>query len=146
MRLLLTSFLLLSFLASGCLTPHAMQEGEHSKKMGLAYLSEGSIPDAVSQFRAAVKHNRWDAEAWHGLGMAYFGSEKFAEAEEALLKALKLQVSFISPTQTNPVIRTLTTIVATAGTLVDSVMRAVADVILRRPSDPLFRPALPQPD
>ena len=94
MRFLFPLSLLLSLMLSGCLTPHALQEGEHSKKMGLAYLSEGSTPDAVAQFRAAVKHNKWDPEAWHGLGMALFGSEKFEEAETALLKALKLQDKF----------------------------------------------------
>jgi Tfp pilus assembly protein PilF len=81
-------------LLAGCLTPHALQEGEHARKMGLAYLSEGAIPAAVSEFRGAVKYNRWDAEGWHGLGMAYFASEKFPEAEEALLTALKLQADF----------------------------------------------------
>jgi len=93
MRFVLWFPLVLLFL-TGCLTPHALQEGEHARKMGLAYLSEGSVPAAVSEFRGAVKHNRWDAEAWHGLGMAYFASEKFPAAEEALLRALKLQPEF----------------------------------------------------
>ena len=92
-----TMLFLLSLLAlglAGWLTPHAIQEGDHSKKMGLAYLSEGSTPEAVTEFRKAVKFNKWDAEAWHGLGMAYFSIEKYPEAEEALLKALKLDGEF----------------------------------------------------
>ena len=77
----------LALLLSGCLTPHALQEGEHSRKLGLAYLSEGNVAASVTEFRAAVKHNKWDAEAWHGLGMAYFATEKLEESEAALLSA-----------------------------------------------------------
>lgn len=94
MRLLLFLIPSLALGLAGCLTPHAIQEADHAKKMGLAYFSEGSTPEAVTEFRRSVKFNRWDAEAWHGLGMAYFATEKFAESEEALLKALKLQDNF----------------------------------------------------
>ncbi|MEE2828788.1 MAG: tetratricopeptide repeat protein [Myxococcota bacterium] len=94
MRFAMSLLTVLALLLSGCLTPRALQEGEHSRKMGLAYLSEGSVAAAVTEFRTAVKYNQWDAEAWHGLGMAYFATEKFEESEEALLKALKLEEEF----------------------------------------------------
>ena len=86
MRLLIVACLFLA----GCLTPQAMRESESSKSLGYAYLGEGNVPGAIGQFREATEANRWDREAWHGLGLAYFASDRHGDAEVALLKALEL--------------------------------------------------------
>jgi tetratricopeptide (TPR) repeat protein len=86
MRLLILASLLLA----GCLTPQALRDAESSKSLGYAYLGEGNAPGAIGQFREATKANRWDREAWHGLGLAYFASERLPDAEEALKKAIEL--------------------------------------------------------
>ncbi len=86
MRLLIVASLLLA----GCLTPQAMRDSESAKSMGYAYLGEGNVPGAIGQFRQATEANRWDREAWHGLGLAYFASERHEDAEGALHKALEL--------------------------------------------------------
>lgn len=86
MRCLILSALLLA----GCLTPQAMRESDSAKSLGYAYLGEGNVPGAIGQFREATEHNRWDREAWHGLGLAYFASERTEDAETALKKALEL--------------------------------------------------------
>jgi tetratricopeptide (TPR) repeat protein len=77
-----------------CLTPAALQEAEHARRLGEAYLGEGNVPDAVTQYRLATKKNRWDAEGWHGLGMALFAAASHADAEEALLRSLEMDPEF----------------------------------------------------
>jgi len=93
MRTLLLLTLPLALLTA-CLTPRAIEEAEHSRSLGLAYLSEGNNGDAIGQLKASVKKNKWDPEAWHGLGLAYFGAESHDLAEESLLKAIDLKEGF----------------------------------------------------
>ncbi len=79
-----------SLLLAGCLTPQALRDAESAKSLGYAYLGEGNTPGAVGQFRKATEHNQWDRDAWHGLGLAYFSSERHEDAESALLKSIEL--------------------------------------------------------
>ena len=88
--LLLTSMLLLP----ACLTPRALQDAEHAKELGMAYLSEGNNPLAVTELRKSVKKNKWDAESWHGLGLALFASEQYDGAEAAFQEAIVLSPAF----------------------------------------------------
>lgn len=81
-------------LLSGCLTPRAAQEAEHARGLGMAYLSEGNTPLAVTELRKAVKKNKWDAEAWQGLGLALFAAEQHADAEQAFLEAIEITPAF----------------------------------------------------
>ncbi len=87
MRLLIV---VAALLLTGCLTPQAMRDADSAKSLGYAYLGEGNAPGAIGQFRKATVSNRWDREAWHGLGLAYFASERHGDAEEALVKAIEL--------------------------------------------------------
>jgi tetratricopeptide (TPR) repeat protein len=86
MRLLILSAVILA----GCLTPTAVREAESAKALGYAYLGEGNSPGAIGQFRKATVSNQWDRDAWQGLGLAYFSSERHDDAEAALIKAIEL--------------------------------------------------------
>jgi type IV pilus assembly protein PilF len=88
--LLLISMVLLS----ACLTPKALQEGEHARSLGMAYLSEGNTPQAVTELRKAVKKNKWDSEAWQGLGLALFAAEQYGDAETAFRTAVEINPDF----------------------------------------------------
>lgn len=81
-------------LLSACLTPRALQDAEYARDLGMAYLSEGSTPQAVTELRKAVKKNKWDAEAWHGLGLALFAAEQYSDSEAAFLEAIELKEGF----------------------------------------------------
>ena len=79
---------------SACLTPQALREADHSKGLGMAYLSEGNTPQAVTELRKAVKQNKWDSEAWQGLGLALFAAEQYSDAERAFQEALEINPDF----------------------------------------------------
>ncbi|MCO4768948.1 MAG: tetratricopeptide repeat protein [Deltaproteobacteria bacterium] len=84
----------LLFLATGCITPRAINEADAHKKMGLAYIHDRNDPAAIGELRQSVKKNRWDEEAWQLLGLAYFSYERYDEAEAAFFRALKLKPDF----------------------------------------------------
>lgn len=86
MRLLIVA----SFLLTGCLTPQALKDAESSKAMGYAFLGEGNSPGAIGKFKEATESNKWDRDAWQGLGLAYFSAGRHDVAEESLLKAIEL--------------------------------------------------------
>jgi len=94
MRTLLLLLLPTALLLGACLTPRALQDAEHAKGMGLTYLNEGNTADSIREYRESVKKNRWDSEAWHGLGLALFAAGSHAEAEEAFLEATSLNPEF----------------------------------------------------
>ncbi len=81
-------------LSSGCLTPKAIGEADAHKKLGIAFIHERNDPAAIGELRQAVKKNRWDKESWQLLGLAYFSYERYDDAEENLLRALKIDPEF----------------------------------------------------
>ncbi len=94
--LLLCSLLL----TTGCLTPKVVGEADGHHKMGVAYINEGNWPGAISELRQSVKKNKWEKKHWHSLGLAYFGREMHAEAEEAFKEALEIDPEY-AQAQTN---------------------------------------------
>jgi len=93
--------LALAFSASGCLTPKAIGESQKSLKVGHAYFAEGDHAAAITHYKNAAKKNKWDKEAWHHLGLAYFASDNHAEAEEAMLQAIKVSDGVFPQAQMN---------------------------------------------
>lgn len=82
---------LVLLLLCACITPRAAVESQTHRKMGVALLTEGNSGGAVTELKAAVKKNPWDAEAWHELGLAWFASKRFEDAEQCLKKAIELK-------------------------------------------------------
>lgn len=91
---LIAPWLLAVALSMGCITPEAYKASEYNRNMGYAALQDGDQPQAVSRMREATKKNRWDAENWHGLALAYFASGDLQQAEEAFDKALSIKDDF----------------------------------------------------
>jgi len=81
-------------LLSGCISVQAIRESEGYRSMAIAHLSEGDTAGAITNARKAVRKNKWDSEAWHTLGLAYFATDLYPDAEEAFLKALKLRSDY----------------------------------------------------
>ena len=78
----------------GCISHQQIREAEGHTTMAIADLNKGDTASAITKSKAAVKANRWDAKAWHTMGLAYFAAELPREAEAAFLKALRLQPEF----------------------------------------------------
>lgn len=57
-------------------------------KSGTVSLEEGNYTEAVSSFEKAVSEGKKTAEAYRGLGMAYYEQEDYASAKDAFEKAL----------------------------------------------------------
>lgn len=84
--------LVLSLLfGSACIGPRAAQDAQTHRKMGVALLTEGNAGGAVTELKAAVKKNPWDADAWHELGLAWFAVKKYDDAEQCLKKSLSIR-------------------------------------------------------
>ena len=92
--------LLLALPLAGCITPKAVGEADGHHKLGVAYINEANWPGAISELRQSVKKNKWEKAHWHSLGLAYFGREMHAEAEEAFREALELDAEY-AQAQTN---------------------------------------------
>ena len=86
--------LLMLLACLGCLTPKAMQDAQAHRHMGVAYLTEGNAGGAITEFKAAVKANAWDDEAWHELALAWFASGRHEEAEACFKKAISMAPDF----------------------------------------------------
>lgn len=129
MRLLIPLLLLI---LSGCLTPAALKDAESAKAMGYAYLGEGNTPGAVAEFRGAVKNNKWDSDAWHGLALAYFAAEMHADAEAAFLEAIKLADNSFPQAHVN--LGSLYLETQQWDKAVETLSKAVADPEYRQPS------------
>ena len=84
----------LTFGSIGCISHQQIREAEGHTTMAIADLNQGDTASAITKSKAAVKANRWDANAWHTMGLAYFAAELPREAETAFLKALRLQPEF----------------------------------------------------
>jgi Tfp pilus assembly protein PilF len=78
----------------GCISHQQIREAEGHTAMAIADLNKGDTASAITKSKAAVKANRWDASAWHTMGLAYFAAELPGKAEAAFLKALRLQPEF----------------------------------------------------
>lgn len=81
-------------LLSGCISVQAIRESEGYRSMAIAHLSEGDTAGAITNARKATRKNKWDSEAWHTLGLAYFATDLYPDAEAAFLKALKLRSDY----------------------------------------------------
>jgi type IV pilus assembly protein PilF len=92
---------LAALLLAGCLTPKALNDSQKSLKLGHAYFTEGDHAAAITHYKAAVKKNKWDREAWHHLGLAYFASDIAEQAEASLLKAIDLSEGAYPQAQMN---------------------------------------------
>ena len=95
-RVLVLVFLsaVLGLTAASCINYQQIRAAEGHSTMAMADLNRGDTAGAITQAKKAVKSNRWDAKAWHALGLAYFAADESEEAETAFLKALKLQPDF----------------------------------------------------
>ncbi len=80
--------------ATGCISHQKIRESEGHRTLSIANLNDGDTAGAITRAKQAVKANRWDANAWQALGLAYFAADITDEAEKALLKSLKLQPEF----------------------------------------------------
>jgi len=78
----------------GCISHQQIRAAEGHRTLSIANLNDGDTAGAITRAKQAVKANRWDANAWQALGLAYFAAEIADEAEKAMLKALKLQPEF----------------------------------------------------
>jgi len=87
-------FVVLMLGSVGCISHQQIREAEGHTTMAIADLNQGDTASAITKSKAAVKANRWDANAWHTMGLAYFAAELPREAETAFLKALRLQPEF----------------------------------------------------
>jgi len=79
---------------AGCISHDQIRAAEGHSAMALIDLNHGDTAGAITKAKAAVKSNRWDAKAWHTLGLTYFAAELPGEAEKSFVKALKLQPDF----------------------------------------------------
>ncbi len=70
----------LVFLLTGC---------SDTVKDGTELLEKGEYEEAVSTFRQAVEEDKNTAEAYRGLGMAYYELKDYASAQEAFQKVLE---------------------------------------------------------
>jgi tetratricopeptide (TPR) repeat protein len=58
--------------------------------LGNIYFQQDRLPDALTEFRAAVKKHPKFRRAWRNLGIVYVRTEQFAEAVRALTKVVEL--------------------------------------------------------
>jgi tetratricopeptide (TPR) repeat protein len=93
--------LLMTVLLAGCITPGAHQKWEGARARGETHFAEANWAAAITEFRAALKANRWDQEGWQLLGLAYFGAEKYDLAEENLRKAIDVADGVYSQARMN---------------------------------------------
>ena len=75
---------LLALTVSACLLTGCT----NALKDGTGYLEDGNYKEAVTAFQKAVDEGKKTAEAYRGLGMAYYEQEDYASAKDAFEKAL----------------------------------------------------------
>ena len=75
---------LLALAVSACLLTGCT----NALKDGTGYLEDGNYKEAVTAFQKAVDEGKKTAEAYRGLGMAYYEQEDYASAKDAFEKAL----------------------------------------------------------
>ena len=74
---------LLALTVSACLLTGCT----NALKDGTGYLEDGNYKEAVTAFQKAVDEGKKTAEAYRGLGMAYYEQEDYASARDAFEKA-----------------------------------------------------------
>ena len=75
---------LLALTVSACLLTGCT----NALKDGTGYLEDGNYKEAVTAFQKAVDEGKKTAEAYRGLGMAYYEQEDYASAKDDFEKAL----------------------------------------------------------
>lgn len=73
---------LLALTVSACLLTGCT----NALKDGTGYLEDGNYKEAVTAFQKAVDEGKKTAEAYRGLGMAYYEQEDYASAKMLLKK------------------------------------------------------------
>ncbi len=62
--------------------------------LGVVYLQQNRIDEAIKEFRLATKYDPNNIEAFNNLGVAYTNKQKYTEAKEAFRKALSLNPNY----------------------------------------------------
>ncbi|CUX45182.1 tetratricopeptide repeat protein [Clostridium sp. C105KSO13] len=79
MKKLLVCAILTAFLLTGC---------QNAIKEGTGQLKEGKYEEAVSTFKKAADEKKDTAEAYRGLGMAYYEQQDYQSAKDAFLQVI----------------------------------------------------------
>ncbi|MFN0197551.1 MAG: HEAT repeat domain-containing protein [Planctomycetaceae bacterium] len=66
------------------------QDAQICHRLGILSARTGNIPEAVRYFELATSYEPTNAEIWSDYGFMYLQEQKYAEAENALQKALEL--------------------------------------------------------
>jgi TonB family protein len=61
---------------------------------GIDLYARGLYREAIDQLKVVTKANPADADAWHTLGLSYFGSDDLGKAQSAFERAIKLRPNF----------------------------------------------------
>lgn len=90
-KIILSGILLSLILAAGCgVNPKQSDEARAHYMLGLSYLRENRMSQAMNEFRLAEQINPKDPEVQAALGQVLHVKEAYPEAEQRYLKAIQL--------------------------------------------------------